>query len=313
MLKRMLCLLLVLLLVPFAACAQEPEENKISVIATLFPQYDFARQIGGEHVEVTMLLPSGTESHSYEPTPRDMAAIQSAGLFVYTGEEMEPWAATILSAIDQSRLVVVNASQGVELVSESHEHEEDDHEEHVDEEGHQHELDPHIWLDPTLAAVMVENICQGLCQADPDHADEYQANAQAYTEKLMELDAAYQEMVASAQRSFLVFGGRFSYGYLIRRYGLTYDCAYDSCSSASEPSVKVMASLIQEIIENHIPAVYHEELASTTVTDALCEQTGAKKLLLHSAHNLSAEEMAQGLTYLDIMYMNLENLREGLN
>lgn len=307
--KRILCVLLALLLLPASGCAQSEAQEKLTVIATLFPQYDFVRQIGGEHVEVTLLLPAGTESHSYEPTPRDMASIQNAAMFVYTGAEMEPWAETLLSAVDQTRLVVVNASSGVELAEEAHD--QDGNTSHDEEHGHW--LDPHIWLDFTLAQVMVDNVMEGLCTADPAHAQEYRDNAQAYKQQLVQLDEDYRQMIASAQRSYLVFGGRFSYGYLVRRYGLTYDCAYDSCSSASEPSVKVMARLIEEIRERQLPAVYHEELASTTVTDALCEQTGAKPLLLHSAHNLSADEMQAGKTFLDVMYDNLESLREGLN
>ena len=308
--KRILCVLAALLLLPLGGCAQSETDDQLTVIATLFPQYDFARQIGGEHVNVTLLLPAGTESHTYEPTPRDMAKIQDADLFVYTGEEMEPWAATLLSAIDQSRLVVVDASSGVELVEE--EHAEGNPDGHTKEE-HDHELDPHIWLDPTLAQAMVDNVAEGLAQADPDHAQEYLDNAESYKQQLAKLDEDYQAMISSAKRTYLVFGGRFSYGYLMRRYHLTYDCAYDSCSAATEPSVKVMARLIDDILKNDLPAVYHEELASTAVTDALCEKTGAKSLLLHSAHNLSAEDMQAGKTFLDVMYDNLESLREGLN
>ena len=148
---------------------------------------------------------------------------------------------------------------------------------------------------------------------DGDHAQEYLDNAESYKQQLAKLDEDYQAMISSAKRTYLVFGGRFSYGYLMRRYHLTYDCAYDSCSAATEPSVKVMARLIDDILKNDLPAVYHEELASTAVTDALCEQTGAKSLLLHSAHNLSAEDMQAGKTFLDVMYDNLESLREGLN
>lgn len=309
--RRILSIVLALLLLPLSGCAQSDSEGTLKVVATLFPQYDFVRQVGGDRVEVSLLLPAGTESHTYEPTPRDMAAIQGAAMFVYTGDEMEPWAATLLSALDQRALVVVDASSGVELAEETHDGGEDDslHRGHE----HEHPLDPHIWLDPTLAMVMVDNVAEGLCQVDPEHAQEYRDNAEAYKRELGKLDEAYLQMVSSAKRRCLVFGGRFSYGYLMRRYGLSCECAYDSCSTASEPSVKVMAHLIDEIRTNQIPVVYHEEMASTAVTDALCEQTGAKSLLLHSVHNLSADEMEAGKTYLDVMYENLESLREGLN
>ena len=139
--KLLLCLLCLCLALSGAACAKEgaAAPEPVRVIATLFPQYDFARQVGGEYVEVSLLLPPGTESHSFEPTMQDMAAIQRADLFVYTGPEMEPWAETILSAVDQSSVLVVNCSEGVELRPEEDGDEEEEHE----DEGHHHAYDPH--------------------------------------------------------------------------------------------------------------------------------------------------------------------------
>ena len=309
--KLLLCLLCLCLALSGAACAKEgaAAPEPVRVIATLFPQYDFARQVGGEYVEVSLLLPPGTESHSFEPTMQDMAAIQRADLFVYTGPEMEPWAETILSAVDQSSVLVVNCSEGVELRPEEDGDEEEEHE----DEGHHHAYDPHIWLDPTLAARMVERVTEGLCAADPAHEAEYRQNAEEYLQRLDDLDQAFREVVDTGARRFVVFGGRFAHGYLMARYGLEYDSAYPSDSAATEPSVKVMARLIREITERGLPVVYHEELSASTVAQALCEQTGARPLVLYSLHTVSADQLEAGVTYLDLMYENVENLREGLN
>lgn len=295
--------LLALALMLLTGCAQgSGQEARLTVIATLFPQYDFVRQIAGDRAQVRMLLPAGAESHSYEPTPRDMMDIQRAGLFVYTGDEMEPWAARILEGLDTGALPVVNASQGIELYEE-----EDGH------DGHQHAVDPHIWMDPTLAQKMVDNILEGLIAADPEGEAVYRENARAYSEQLAALDQAFSQAVSEGARKEMIFGGRFAYGYFIRRYGLSYQCAYDACSSESEPSVKTMAGLISEIKEQHIPVVYHEELVDPKVARSIAEETGAQLLVFNTCHNVSQEQLDAGVTYLDLMNENLTNLKEGLN
>lgn len=295
-------LLAVLLLGGCAVPAGAPEaDGRVKVVATLFPQYDFARQIAGEHADVTLLLPPGVESHSYEPTPADIIRINDADLFLYTGEYMEPWAEKILAGVTGD-VQAVDLSAHMTL------------EKDVDGDGHEHGgYDPHIWTDPQNAKVMVDDIAAALCAVDPENAGEYRTSAAEYKEQLNVLDQAFAEVVETGKRREIVFGGRFALHYFAERYGLTCISAFDSCSSETEPSAKAVAEIIRAIETDGIPVVYYEELTDPKVARSIAEQTGAKPLLLHSCHNVSTEELQNGATYLSLMGQNVENLREGLN
>lgn len=282
------------------AQAQKPEGGRLQIVASLFPQYDFARQIAGEYAQVELLLPPGVESHSFEPTPADMIRIHQSDLFLYTGQYMEPWAQQMISGLE-GETVVVDVSEHIQL----------DEEEHGD---HDHGgFDPHIWTSPVNAKQMVENIAQALMEADPAHAQEYQENADAYQRQLDALDAQFREVVANGKRREIVFGGRFALHYFAKEYGLDYLAAFDSCSHESEPSARTVARIVDEVESKRIPVIYYEELVDPKVARVLSEETGAKPLLLHSCHNLSRDEMESGATYLSLMEQNAQNLKEGLN
>lgn len=306
------CLLLAAFL--FAGCGpkqEEPEKGvsgetgKIQVIATLFPQYDFARQVGGEHVQVQLLLPPGMESHSFEPSASDIISIGEADLFIYTGKYMEGWADKMLSNVGE-KVQILDVSEHIAL-------EEEEHEEGEEAEGHLHEYEPHIWTNPMMAKVMVQNIVEALCKTDPANEADYRENGRAYCEKLDNLDSEIKEIVKNGKRKEIVFGGRFALRYFCEQYGLEAIAAFDSCSSETEPSVKVMTSMIDKIREDGIPVVYYEELSNTTIADSVSEATGAEVLLFHSAHNVSKADFERGITYLEIMEQNAENLKKGLN
>ena len=289
---------------------QEGAEDKLSVIATLFPQYDFLRQVAGDRAYVHLMITPGMSSQSYEPTAEDLIPLNKADLFVYTGASMEAWAADILASLDEE-VAVLDVSEGISL----------DHTEnsqagslHMEEseEGHVHTYDPHIWTSPKNAVIMVENIADALSLADPEGEAVYRANADAYIEQLNDLDERLTELVSQSSRKTLAFGGSFAFHYLFRDYGLTYLSAYDSCSGETEPSARAIAELITAIQEEQIPVIYYEELTEPTVAQSISEATGAKMLLLHSCHNVTAQELADGITYLDLMNQNLINLKEGL-
>lgn len=278
-------------------------EGKLQIIATLFPQYDFAREIGGDLVEVSLLLPPGMESHSYDPTLADMRKISRADLLLYTGPQMEVWVGELIGGLEEAPVTIVDLSQGIALLHEEHHH---------GEEGHHHEGDPHIWTSPVLARKMVDHIVEALCQADPLHEEVYRQNGAAYCAKLEALDGKFRSLVAEAPCREIYFGGRFALIYFAEEYGLSYHAAFDSCSSETEPSFSVMASMIQAIHEEEIPVIYYEELSEPRIARAISEDTGAEPLLLHSCHNLSKAEWDQGCTYLSLMEQNLEHLRKGL-
>ena len=313
----------------------ENDNEKIKIVTTLFPQYDFARQIAGDKAEITLLLPPGADSHSFEPTPADIISINNADIFIYTGKYMEVWAEKIIKSIDSDIINILDVSNGIALVKEEHDHEhdEDEEHEHIDEHEHEehdniddheheehgeeghvhsHEYDPHIWTSPVIAKKMVDNIAASLCYVDSENASYYKMNAENYKKQLDELDAEFTEIVSGGIRNKVYFGGKFALYYFTEEYGLEYKSAFDNCSSETEPSAQDIAQIIDEIKENNVPVIYYEELADPKVSRSISEDTGVEILLFHSCHNVSKEDFKNGVTYLDLMKQNAENLRKGL-
>jgi zinc transport system substrate-binding protein len=297
--------------------------GKVKVITTLFPLYDFARTVGQEQVEVLLLLPPGVEAHSFEPKPSDIVKISGADLFIYTGKFMEPWVEAILKGVTNPKLKVVDASVGIPLLvaeSEGHEHEgAHEHGEagkHGEEEGgHEHhrrtDVDPHIWLDLGNAAKMVDMIAAGLMDVDPGHRDLFARNADEYKKKLAALDARFRNELSRCLKRALIHGGHFTFGYLARRYNLTYIAAL-GFSPDSQPSPKQLMALAKQIREQGLKHVYYEELMEPRVAETLSRETGAALLMLHGAHNVSREELERNVTFLAIMEQNLATLKVGL-
>ena len=318
----------VFLIFLLAGCASDSEKevpaikdtksDKLQVVATLFPQYDFARQIAGDRAEVILLLPPGVESHSFEPRPSDIIKINESELFIYTGEYMEPWSQKIINSMKDSgsRSIVLDISQGIELIKTEEAEAEDHHEGEAKETEGEHEqehlYDPHIWTDPINAKEMVANISDALCHIDPANADYYKENAAKYSAELDVLDVEFKTIVSSGKRDEIIFGSRFALYYFTKRYGLSYRSAFDSCSSETEPSARTVAGLIEEINKKQIPAIYFAEMEDPKVAKSISAETGAKLLLFHSCHNVTKEEWKAGATYLSLMKQNAENLKEGL-
>ncbi len=298
--------------------------DKLQIVTTLFPQYDFARVIGGDKVDVTLLLPAGMESHSYEPTPADIIKINKADLFIYTGESMEQWAHSIIQSVDSNEVYVLDVSKNVPLlapnstVEDNHDHEDENHahdaevevgHDHSEGDGHNHTYDPHIWASPKNAMIMVNNILEALCEVDSENADYYKDNANAYLAELEELDHELEDVVTNAKRDTIYHGGRFAMQYLTNQYGIHYV----SAPFEAEPSAALVAQMIKEIKEQNIPVIYYEELVDPKISQMISDETGAKMLLLHSCHNVSKEDFNNGVTYLSLMKQNVENLKVGLD
>lgn len=286
------------------------DSGKIEIVATLFPQYDFARQIGGDKVNVALLLPPGTETHTYEPTPQDIIAISNANLFIYTGKYMEPWSERIVSGID-SDTKILDASRNINLIhSEDDDHDEEEHEEH--EEHHHHEYDPHIWLDPQNAIVMVKNITDELCDIDKENESYYRANAEKLIKNIQSLDDDIESAIKTSGKNKIAFGGTFAYAYFVNHYNLEYITAYDSCGENAEPSVAKVKEVIDYMKQNNIKVIFYQEASSGKIADSIASETGAKKLVFHTVHNATQVEIENGETYISLMRKNLENLKEAL-
>lgn len=280
------------------------DSSKIEVVATLFPQYDFVKQVGKDKVSVSLLLPPGTETHTYDPSPKDIININKSKLFVYTGEYMEPWAESIASSIDKS-VKVLDVSSGIEYIKEEHNHEE--------EHEHEHEYDPHIWLDISNAKIMVDNILKSLIEIDGENAEYYTQNATEYKEKLDELDMKFENVISSGKRNIICFGDKFAYMYFIQRYNLEYITAYDSCSSSSEPSVARVLEIEEKIQKENIPVIFYESLSEGTVAKSIARDMNIQALEFSSVHTVSLEDVQNGATYISVMEKNLDSLSKALN
>lgn len=291
---------------------RSPGIQKLKVVTTLFPLYDFAKQVGRERSDVSLLLPPGVEPHSFEPKPGDVLKLEDADLFIYTGRQMEPWAETILKGISTKQLVVIDASSGI-LPGE-------DKAPHIlsrepaGDSGDQHyhpDVDPHIWLDLVNARKMVDTILTGFVLKDPEHKEYYARNAEEYKEKLAHLDARYQGTLATCKKRVIIHGGHFAFNYLAKRYHLVYMSAY-SGSPDAEPTARKLIELKKQLKKYDLHYIYYEELITPRVAEIIANETGARTLKLNGAHNVTREEMARGVTFIEIMEQNLNNLKVGL-
>jgi zinc transport system substrate-binding protein len=301
----LLCILLLLCVSCEKTSPDAGKNGKVQVVVSLFPLYDFTRTIGGDKVNVSLLLPPGMEAHSFEPKPDDIIRANKADLFIYTNRYMEPWAVNIANGLDTRKTLVVDASQGVHFLRAG---QGVDH----DHEGNNGEgMDPHIWLDFANAQIMVDNILAGLIAKDPSHREYYTANAEAYKVKLRELDDRYRAGLSQCAKQIFLHGGHYAFGYLANRYGLKYESAY-AVSANAEPSPAKIARLIQQIQQNNLHYIYTEELVEPRIADTISRETGATVLKLHGAHNISKKDLEAGATFLSLMEQNLKNLRIGL-
>jgi zinc transport system substrate-binding protein len=284
--------------------------GKINVTATIFPPYDFVRQIAGDRVNLSMLLPPGAESHSFEPSPRDIITIQNSDIFIYGGGDSDNWIDRILQSMDTDNMRILAMMDAVEVVEEEIVEGMEEEQENEEEEI---AYDEHVWTSPRNAILIVRAIAELLCETDTGNAELYRQNAAAYIEELERLDPAFENAAAGALRDTFVFADRFPFRYLADAYGLSYFAAFPGCSTETEPSAATVAFLINKIRAEKIPVVFHIELSNERMADTISGETGAKKSLLHSCHNITKKDFDSGLGYLEIMRRNVENLREALN
>ena len=343
-------------------------EDRLQVVATIFPQYDFARQIAGDRADVYMLLKPGEEIHSYEPTPQDITMIQNSDLFIYTGGENDVWVENILASLGEEKggprtvrlLDLVETFEEEELEGmmpekgehdhghgseEDHEHETEEDHDHVADAatitgGHTHvhggEPDEHVWTSPENCVILIRALTEEFCSADPDNAQTYRTNGDAYRDAFEELDTQYLEMAEKAGRKTILFGDRFPFRYLAEELGLTCYAAFSGCSAESEPSAATIAFLIDKAAEEQLPVVFQIEFSNGNIARAISEaaqvkikRNAAKRaegaggtagteipqiqvLQLHSCHNVTGNEFNSGETCLSLMTKNLEALRTAL-
>ncbi len=332
--KKITALLLALFMLvgALAGCGKQNDTNqtdKLSIVTTIFPEYDWVREILGEkadNAEITMLLDNGVDLHSYQPTADDIVKISDCDLFIYVGGESDGWVEDALRNAANGNMKVINllevlgdsvkTEEIVEGMQEA-EHEHEDAHAHEDAEEHEHEeeADEHVWLSLKNAKMLVRVISKALQELDPDNKDIYAANADAYVKKLSALDAEYQAAVDAASNKTILFGDRFPFRYLVDDYGLRYYAAFVGCSAESEAGFETISFLAKRVDELKLPCVLTIEGAQHKIAETIVRNTTAKNqkvLTMDSMQSTTSKDVKNGTTYLSVMEKNLSVLKEAL-
>lgn len=282
------------------------DSTKLQIVTSFYPMYDFTQNVAGDNAEVSVLMKAGTEPHDYEPSAKDIAKIADSDVFVYNSKEMETWVSSVLTNIDTKKTVVVDASQGIDLLEGNH----SDDETEAEHEGHSHAHDPHIWLDPVLAQKQVDTIKEGIIKADTKNKETYEKNALAYKEKLAALNEKFEMGLKNAEnRTFVTQHAAFAY--LANRYDLE-QVAIAGLSPDQEPSPAKLAELNDFIKENNIKIIYFAETASPKIAKTVANETGAKLKVLSPIEGITQEEQEKGVDYIKVMEKNLEALEKAI-
>ena len=310
----------------------DSSDQKLKVMASFYPMYDFAVKVGGDKVEVTNMVPAGTEPHDWEPAATDIKDLEDADVFIYNGAGMEHWTEDVLDSLENKDLKVVEASKGLELLEGKEEEDEEDSSETSDtSEADSSEADtseadtsetdtsnedkivydPHVWLSPLNAKTEMENIKDALVEADPDNKDYYEANFETYAEKFDQLDADYKEGLADTKSKDLITSHE-AFGYLCKEYGLN-QVGIEGLSADSEPDAARMDEIIKFAKENNVKTIFFEELVSPKVSETIASEIGADTAVLNPLEGLSDEELANGEDYFSVMESNLNTLEDALN
>jgi zinc transport system substrate-binding protein len=282
------------------------EVQKLTVIATIFPIYDFARNIGGDKINVSMLLPPGTDAHHYELRPGDIIKVSKSDIFLFTNFEMEPWAYKIINAAENNtNMLAIETGNGAVLLPHHHEDTHDDDHDHVSG------FDPHIWLDMDNAQKMVDNITAALIKKDSRNSDYYLKNAHDYKLKLMALDQRYRAELNGCKTKTILHAGHWAFAYLAKRYNLKYIAAYNVLADA-EPSPQKIVALVGQVKTEKVPYIYYEDMINPRLGQMIAKETGVGLLKLNNGHDVSKASIKNGETFISLMENNLMNLKKGM-
>ena len=307
------------------------------IVTTIFPEYDWVTNILGQNpanAELTMLLSSGADLHSYQPTVADIMKISTCDLFVYVGGESDKWVDDALKEAVNKDMVVINLLEtlgdkvkeeeiieGMQAEEEEHHHDDDDDDEDTDGHHEHHheeeevEYDEHVWLSLKNAAILCDALTDAICKIDAPNAATYKANAASYIAKLNALDAKYTEVVANSAVKTVLFGDRFPFRYLVDDYGLSYYAAFVGCSAETEASFETIAFLAKKVDELSLGTILTIEGNNHKIAQTIAQNTKAKNqkiLMLDSMQSVTSKDVKNGANYLSIMETNLETLRTAL-
>lgn len=292
--KKIIPLLLCVLLFLCSCASYEKPSEKPDIVTTVFPLYDFAKHIGGDKVNVKMLISPGCEVHTFDPAPSDMTAVINSDLFLYIGGESDVWVNRLLSEANVNPFPLITSVKT------------------LFEDG-EDEYDEHIWTSPENAVIMIEAISEKMSEIDTDNAEYYKNNAQKYCEEIKKVSFDIRQTVNNAKNSYIVVADRFPFKYFTNEYGIEYSAAFGGCATSTDISVKTMARLLNDIKTHNVKCAYFVEMSNKNIANAIEKETGIKLLELHSAHNVTLKEFESGITYLDIIKANQKALEEGMN
>lgn len=316
MIKKVLAVVMCSVLL--AACNKnKPTSAEFSVVAVNFMCYDLARAICGTGdasvnkvfsgmqktpADLQLILKPGTDLHSFDPSPKDIIAIENAGIFIYTGGESDEWADKLLKTLKNPPTHIFKLMKYVET--------EEEHEDSTEE--HNHEAEEHVWTSPANTLKLIDSLVAALSECNPQMTDVYLANAAIYKEEIENARTAIKNVLKEKAKHVIVMGDRFPLKYFAQEFGIKYYAAFAGCSSAVEASPAVIAELVDIIKEEKLPAVFTIELSNRRIAETIAESTGVRVLELNAAHNLTQRQFDSGMTYIDTLYANAEALNAGL-
>lgn len=288
------------------------DNGKLNVITTIFPYYDFVRQVAGDKANLRLVVPAGMDTHSFEPAASDMIDIGNADVIIYNGGEMELWASKVLEAATNNNIITGKMMDYVDTFTEEdvtglgkghHHHEENEETEEIDE---------HIWTSPANAVKIISKIADILSEADKENSGYYHNNASQYIKKIKKLDSEFKKIASSSEKNYLIFADRFPLRYFVEEYGLNYNAAFAGCSSEMEPGADIIAFLIDKAKSENIHVILKIELTSSKVADAIAETAGAEVMTFNTCHNVTKKQFDSGITYYDLMKANADVLKKAL-
>lgn len=302
--KNILLILFALLI--FTSCSSDnnaddntDNNNRLNIYTSFYPVYDFTSKIGGDKISVKNIVPTGTEPHDWEPTPKDMQSIAEADMLIYNGLGMEQWVEKVTSAVGNDNLKLVEASNGVELITVGDNSQTD-----------YYDTDPHIWTSIRNAVIEMENIKNALCEADSENSDYYEENFNKYKSEFEALDKEFEDFVSNCSKKDIIVAHD-AFSYLCRDYGLN-QIAINGLSAESEPEPSKMAEIVDFAKNNNIKIIFYEELISPKAAQTIANEIGAETTALNPLEGLSESEEANGDDYLSVMKKNLEAIKKAL-
>ena len=302
-----------------ASCKQAGEpagkDTRLKVMATIFPLFDFARQIGGDKISVTMLLPPASDAHHYELRPNDILRISKTDIFLFSSFEMEQWAYKVINTTaENTNLLAVEAGQGTALLPMTEHQEHDSEPQATRQEGdtaHAARFDPHIWLDFDNTQRIIDNITAAFINKDPRNSDYYKKNARDYKRKLVTLDQQYRTQLSNCKTRTVLHAGHWAFAYLAKRYNLKYVAAYNMSSDA-EPSPQQILALIDHVKRQKLAYIYYEDLVAPRLARTIAGETGVGLLKLSNGHDVGKKDIQNGESFISLMEKNLANLKKGM-